>query len=117
MPIRLADLRKERKTVTFPFADDTVTLTYTPGAVTPELEARAFAVDDPKTERYLGGLADLLAEILLEWDLIGDDDQPFKPTRENLGKLSAAFLGATWRAITSDQTVPKEQESSFAAPS
>ena len=115
MPIRLGDLRKERKRVTFPFAGDTVTLVYTTGAVTPELEARAFAIDDD--HHYLGGLADLLTEILVEWDVLGDDGRPLPITREQIGKLSAQFLGMAWSAITSDQRVPKAQESSFAAPS
>ncbi len=45
MPIRLSDLKRETRTITFEYAGEQVNATYQPGAFTPELEDEANAAE------------------------------------------------------------------------
>jgi len=114
MPIRLADLRKETRSITFEFLGETVHVAYSPGAFTPELEAEANAAEPG---HQLGALAKMFARILASWDVMDDDGQPLPITLDTLMVMPAKFLGAIMKALQDDTTVPKESGGSFAASS
>lgn len=70
------------------WGDDVVSFTYDANAYTPEVEAQVLAGAD---ESPAGGLADLLARLLVSWD-VTNEGSPFPPTRQNLGTFPVTFL-------------------------
>lgn len=114
MPIRLADLRKETRPITFEFAGEPVTVSYSPGAFTPELEDEANLAE---ANHQLRAMAQMLSKILVAWDVMGDDGQALPVTLELLRAMPAQFLAAILKGIMDDNTVPKASGGSFAATS
>ena len=100
MPVRISNLVRDRRTVTIPIDDDVVTITYRPGGFTPETEDRLRQYADD--QRGGAALVALLADCLIEWDLVDDDGRPLKPTAENLRRLPTVFLSQVAQAIAED---------------
>ncbi len=100
MPIRISNLVRDRRMVTIPIDDETVTITYRPGGFTPETEdrLRTFADD----QRGGAALVALLADCLIDWDVLDDDGKPLRPTAENLRRLPMVFLSQVAQAIAED---------------
>ena len=88
MPLTIAALAARKATLTFTYAGDEVNLTYHPGLYT-----RAFGEKD--------GM-DALSEILVTWDVLGEDGAPYPTTIEALAKLDMGFLRAVMGQITMD---------------
>ncbi|MBX6770884.1 MAG: hypothetical protein IRY83_04110 [Chloroflexi bacterium] len=100
MPVRLSHLAQDRRTCTLRVGDETVTITYRPGGVTPELEdqLREYTAD----QRGGAAMVALLAHCLVEWDVLDEDGEPLAPTAENLRRLPTVFLVRVAQAITDD---------------
>lgn len=100
MPVRMNHLRDDRKTFQMPVGDETLTITYRPNAITTALED---AIHDlAKDQRGGAGLAKMLSEAVVSWDLLGDDDQPVPLTEAGLRPLPIAFLSQVATAIGMD---------------
>lgn len=112
MPIKLSHLASDRRTCTITVGDETVTVTYRPGGVTPELEdeLRDCAAD----QRGGAALVALLSHCLVEWDVLDDDGRPLAPTPKNLRRLPTVFLGQVAQAITDDLRPNPPSGGSFA---
>jgi len=87
--MRLADIANERQTIRIDIGGATLTATVNPAAITPASIARLAAQEraaDPMI------LPELLAEVLVEWDLTDDDGRPYPIEVEALGRLPMRFL-------------------------
>lgn len=100
MPIRLSSLMADRRTVRVPFGDDTLTLTYRPSAVNATQEARE--LEQRAKGEHLKAQANSLAEIITEWDVLGEDGKPVAPTTEVIGWLGLEVTTRLMRAILAD---------------
>jgi len=98
--IRLSALVADRRTLTVPFGDDALTLTYRPSAVNATQEARELA-ERAKGE-HLKAQANSLAEIVTSWDVTDDDGKPLAPTAEVIGGLGLEVATRLMRAILAD---------------
>lgn len=107
--MRLGDLRGsygEARWVTAMIGGHSLHAQYLPSGVTP---------------RFVQGLADaarcgevntpeMLMQVLVGWDLLGDDGLPFMIARENLEELPYHALQAILSAIIEDFTGPYQKE-------
>lgn len=107
MPIKLAEIANQTKTidVTFPGADGTLSVTYRPNKVTPRQEA-AFAQAIRRAERDEEGaepvgdlVLEMLSVVMLRWDLEGEDGQTVPLTVETLRDVPSAIVTRVMEAI------------------
>lgn len=112
MPVRLSHLARDKRTCTVAVGDESVTVVYRPSAITPELEdqLREYAAD----QRGGAALVALLAQCLVEWDVLDDTGTPLQPTTENLRRLPIAFLGQVVQALMEDLRPNPPRGGSFA---
>ena len=137
MPIRLADILKDTKTVTFSYEGEEVTVEYRHNALTPVLRialaagptyfrarreplepaepkgkgkkkptpAQAAAERDRWWQDALAeslGYLDVLAKLLVSWDVLGDDGQPLPVSTQMLEQFPLSFINAIVGAILTD---------------
>lgn len=100
MPIRISALTADRGTVTVPFVDDTLKITYKPSAINVEQEERELA--DRAEGRHLLAMAKSLAELVESWDLLDDEGKPVPVSVEVLSPLGLTVLQKITRAILDD---------------
>lgn len=106
MPISVAELLNERRTFTLPVGEDELTVTYNPQAYTPKAES--------EMQKFVGegkpgtGLAQTLANVLLEWDLLEDGD-PLPCDFETMTNLPTRFLVEVSNGIGNDIRVTAEE--------
>lgn len=114
MPIQLADLMRNQRTVTVDFHGETLDVTYRPGAMTPDLGSRAAADRNAP-------IALILSELVSRWDLYEQDaegNQIRVPlTYERLRLLPTQFLVAVQRAINADSYGTEETSKNSGATS
>lgn len=111
MPISLAELKSNTRTVVIPYFDDAVRVTYLPSELTPTVESqiRVSAVEDDNSV-----MLDVLSRLIVEWDVM-DGDEPLPHTPEVLTHLPTPFLSAIFQGIREDMAPkPKSGRSSFA---
>ncbi len=99
MPIRVADMARNERTMEVEFLDETARVTYRPLAYTPELEA---ALDEAGA-RASGRIIKFLEAVLISWEVLDEDGQELPPTKEVMEKLPLDFLSAVSNAITKDK--------------
>src|SRR5262245_45903726 len=98
MPIPLAALTADRRTLRIPFGDDQLTITYTPSAVNAVQEARELA--EREQGRHLLAQARSLAESIISWDVVDEHGETLPVTEEVLCALGLAITSKLTRAIT-----------------
>lgn len=94
--MKLANLKNRTKQISVEFAGETLTITYLPSRITPELAGQE-------------DISAALAEIIERWDLLDDDSEAYPISKETLEKLPVDFLAAVLAAIIGDAVpnVPK----------
>lgn len=100
MPISLAALTADRRTVKVPFGDDTLSLTYRPSAVNAKQEARE--LEEREKGQHLMAQARSLAEIVESWDVTDDKGTPLPVSAEVLAGLGLDVTSKLTRAILDD---------------
>lgn len=126
MPISLSDLFLGSKRVVFKWGEDSVTIEYKHNLLTPPrrlfLATSGHSSEMPVTEdspwwaeirdrrdKYL----ECLVDVLVSWDVLGDDGEPVPISYETLDDLPAAFVAAIAEAILLDGIVdPQRSETS-----
>ncbi len=100
MPIRLSELMRDTRTVTLAVGEESLTVSYRPGGITPETEDRleAFA----QNQKVGASMIALLLDTLTGWDITDDKGKTLPVTEAQLRKLPLALLGQLVRAITED---------------
>lgn len=75
MAVRLSRIKGDTRTVTLNFGEEgDLTVTYRPGVMTPAREEQL--VIDEREGRGVRAVVSLLAEMVVDWDLLDDDGQP-----------------------------------------
>lgn len=109
--MKLSDLTKDVRTTDIEVLTlGTLSISYCPGKYTPETENRLQSAIE--TSRPSAGIAEILADVLLDWDLMDDSvDPPVKIPleKEVLRGLPSAFLVAVSNGITRDMGVSAEE--------
>lgn len=111
---RLAQILAETHTLIIDKYDG-LSVTYRPNALTPETHDAAIAL----LEKQRGGaaVAQSLALVLVSWDLIDENDQPYPTDEQSLRTLPNRFLEDVFTAIVNDQrpnpTKPQASGGSF----
>lgn len=100
MPITIGALLADRRTISLVIGEDTLNITYRPSGMTPESEER---LDTFVREKKVGAsLVALLLDVLVEWDLLGEDGKPLAVDAATLKKLPLSFLGLLVSEIGKD---------------
>jgi len=100
MPVSITHLVRDRRTVTVPVGDEHLTITYRPGGVTAETEARLRQYADD--QRGGAALVALLTDCLVEWDLLDEAGKPLPINAKVLSSLPTLFLNQVVQTITED---------------
>ncbi len=100
MPVRLSALTADRRTITVPFGDDSLTLTYKPSAINAVQEARE--LEERASGKHLLAQARSLKEILTGWDVLDDDGAPVPIAEDVLATFGLDVVSKMTRAILDD---------------
>ena len=92
MPISLAELQNNTRTLTVDYDGQKVTVVYRPALLTT-------AGSDGFAKLNIVGQ---MEQLLVSWDVMGDDDKPAPVTGELLGMLPARFLAHIADAVAGD---------------
>lgn len=99
MAVRLSAMKAKVTETALNWDGEEVAFAYKPNEFTMEMAddiaAKAEAED-------LGGVAAMLAPIVVWWDVLDDDDQRIPPTAENMRRFPLNFLTKIMGAITED---------------
>lgn len=116
MAIKLTTLRNATRRVSFVYAGEDVDVVYKPGLMTSArrlrivLGTQAYWESDttPKAKEMLAGWESFhadLAEMLVSWDVLGEDGKPLAPTADLLEQFPQSFISALVEALIDDQRV------------
>lgn len=106
MAIKISDLMQDERTCEMVFDGETAKITYRPSGYTPTTEDAL--QKGLETQRPSVGVASLLSELLLEWEVMDDDGQALPINLETLQRLPAGFLYSVMNAIIEDMTGAQE---------
>lgn len=106
MPITISDLRREERQVTVVYYEDEFSITYKPGHVTPELEDVLQKAQE--RDRPAHGLAEVLALLLVEWEVLDADGKMLPIEVEIMDSMPTEFLSTMLLAITEDSRAGRE---------
>ncbi len=100
MPISIAALAANRRTVNIDFDGDTLKVVYRPSAINAAQEHRE--LEDKAVGKYVLSIIHTLTETIVSWDLLGDDGQPLPLTEDALKPLGIDILSKISSAIIAD---------------
>ncbi len=102
MPIRLADLESNLRTINVAYFQFNAVVTYRPALMTPEGDSQyAKAAEEGEDLNFL--LIDRLCKVMVTWDLVDEDGEMYPITPDALGKIDSGFLRAIIEAIGEDR--------------
>lgn len=113
MPISLAQLKANLRTINVPYFDDNLSVTYRPSELTPQITAE---IQD-RVEAGEGNnvAVETLCRVMTAWDLMSDKDKMVPITPDELSALPGPLLLAIFEAIAEDgRPKPRSAKGSFA---
>lgn len=113
MPISLGALKNEERTFTFNYQGETAEITYRVHGYTPFLERKA--QESLQEQLPARSIAIALAELLIAWDVVGENGQVLDVSYDTLEQFPFEFLTAVMNAITEDQQVGREDRKNLGA--
>lgn len=108
MAITLSQIISERRPKVVRYGDHEVNIVYNPAVLTLEM------AESPAATSNASAMVDMLAAILVEWDLTEDDGTVIPTTRESMAKIPLVFLARVLETITSDDHAGEAQGGTFA---
>lgn len=96
MGIQLNDLATQEATAVVEYGGDTAKVVFKPGVLTAEWLEKA------DTVREVDELIDLLADLLLRWD-VKKGQKSFPPNKKNLREVPVSFLRTVVNTIVENQ--------------
>lgn len=100
MPISIAALTANRRTIKVTFGDDVLSVIYKPSAINAKQEAREN--EERADGKHILSAARSLAEIIHAWDLVDDAGKPVPPSEDVLSSLGLDVLQTITREIITD---------------
>lgn len=113
MPVTLAELKANIRTVAVPYHEMTVIVKYRPSQLTPQNSSEiAERVERGEAKNLV---IETLCTALVSWDIVDDTGEMYPITPESLAQLDGALLLAISEAIGQDSLPkPKSAGRSFA---
>lgn len=113
MPIQLAQLKANLRTINVTYFDDNIVVTYRPSELTPvsssEIQARIDAGEGDNA------VVETLCRVMVSWDVMEDKEKMLPITPQNLAQMPGPLLLAISEAIGEDgRPKPKSARGSFA---
>lgn len=117
MALKLSHLAQARKTCAVPvsFEDGEgnpvtgeLNVAYNPRSITPEMEDKIQRALEEK--RQLTWLAETLAALVIEWDLLDDEGRPMPASVEVMKGMPAAVLNDIFQAVMGDMRPPQASD-------
>jgi hypothetical protein len=107
MPLSLSQIAANTASVTFPYAGESITVTYYPARVTEKTIAQMQAFVNTDEANVVSGFAtfnDVLVHLIKAWDVYEDEEQTVMYPLEvgKLAELPIAFRMAVLEAIMGD---------------
>lgn len=102
MPIRLSDLRANKRTVAVEYDGETLNVEYRPQAVNPEYQDWLKNLGQREAKTSEAELWEKILAVVSGWDLLDDDGQPLPVSREFIAMLPTDLLMAITWAIQED---------------
>ena len=112
--MRLSEIFSERKTVSVPVGEGNLSVTYRPGAITPQLLDQIGSLagieeggdDSMAMVNAFSSVAStavaMVEKAVVEWDLTDDNGNPYPLTTDALRQLPLQFLLTITKAINKD---------------
>lgn len=105
MPIKLVDLKRDQRTIEIPIgigddAEETLTVTYKPSEYSSKTEAELNTILQGDVKSLMG--TTFVQRLVLSWDLIGDDGEPYPITLDSLAELPSTFIGDVVGGVAKD---------------
>lgn len=111
MPLKLTDLQKDRRTITFAIPIGTnettgeevteeLTVTYRPSAYTGKTEKELNELLKGEWKSAMG--LEFVHRLVVRWDLEGEDDQPYPTSIDALSELPSTFIGEVITSVAND---------------
>jgi hypothetical protein len=100
MPIKLHELAAKTRALEIPYAGDKVVFAYYPARFTPQVAFKAS--DMANAPIPVVALAELLAEVIAEWDILGENGKPLPVTQEWINQMPSDLLEAIIVAVGED---------------
>lgn len=100
MALRVGSLSANTATVSIEVGDETLNVVYKPSGLTPETEDALYELAD--AQRGGATLIAFLQDMLVSWDLLGEDDKPLPVNEATLRSLPVLFLSQIVEAISND---------------
>lgn len=101
MAMQVKKLKGDLRSTTIHYLDDSATITYRPGELTPVVENEMREAGEDGDATFL---AELLSRIVVQWDLEGEDGESYPITPDDLSVLPSAFLLAVLTGVREDMT-------------
>jgi len=100
MSISIRDYNRDEKICEMAVGDERAEVLYRPSAYTPRVESELQSALE--RNRPSAGMAELLAGVLISWEVLDEEGNEIEPTIENLMELPSVLLGAAVSAISED---------------
>jgi hypothetical protein len=104
MPIQIAELLNDERTITVTIGGQEGKVTYRPGAMTPELE---MVLSDGRGAPE--AVAEVISALLIEWDVLDENGDSYPTDSDSLMTLPSELLAETFRAISMDMVDRREE--------
>lgn len=113
MPISLAQLKGNIRTINVTYFSDNLAVTYRPSELTPQNQsAIQDRIDEGEAKNIL---VETLCQVMITWDVMDEDDKMLPITPETLANAPGPLLLAISEAIGEDaRPKPKSAGKSFA---
>lgn len=103
MPISLSRMQSNTQTISIPYFEDTVSITYKPSEMTPVVEAQIREASNAGDEKVM---LEVLSRLVVSWDVLDEKEKPIPVTAKTMATMPSAFLTAIFTGIRDDM-VPK----------
>lgn len=98
--MKWSHLVKKEVPVEVTFGEETFTVVYNPLAITAETEEVLDAIS--AGEKPQAKTAELMADLILRWDITDDEDNPILPTTQVLREIPTLVMAAIVSAVMDD---------------
>jgi hypothetical protein len=115
MPVRLSELVNDSKTVSVAVGDHVVNIAYRPNAITMPALLRLDTMSTATAAEQVEIMADMLANFIARWDILGDDNQPIPVTTVTLKALPYRLIMLIMDAIRNDTEAETREKKALSA--
>lgn len=101
MSLNLSEIRKEKRTITVEFGEESFDVTYLPNVITPEVEDEIVAQGDEGGSQRL---REQLCAVVDDWDVkVSEKGKKVPLTPDDVKQVPYSVIGAVMQAVVEDQ--------------